>query len=221
MLCFLISDRMEDIIFDGFEGKSRESCAHQINKKCHQPLMQNAKMQNANIMLSIPEPNLRHPSASSPNKSTVMENLVQAMEYVDHVAARVSFSALTGLGLGTMYATFRGLPLRSTALKVGGSFAMVGTVVFGIERLAYAAMKDQLKQEKRLLLTSHAFSGVAGGALNGYLFHRKPRQGMVYFVPVMMGVAGIEMYIEQKREERIKQLMLENHLDSKEEAGSQ
>lgn len=98
---------------------------------------------------------------------------------------------------------------------------MVGTVVFGIERIAYIAMKDQIKKEKRLLLTSHAFSGVAGGAMNGYLFHKKPRQGMLYFVPVMMGVAAFEMYIEQKREDRIKELMLENGLDGKEEVGGQ
>mmetsp|Transcript_40858 Transcript_40858/g.98537 ORF Transcript_40858/g.98537 Transcript_40858/m.98537 type:complete len:151 (-) Transcript_40858:653-1105(-) len=150
-----------------------------------------------------------------------MEYLDQTMECIDHVAARVSFSAVAGLGLGTMYSTLRGLPLRSTALKVGGSFAMVGTIVFGLERIGYVVMKDQIEQEKTLLLTSHAFSGVAGGALNGYLFHKKPRQGMFYFIPVMMGVAALEMYVENKREERIKELMLENSLDSKEEVGSQ
>lgn len=142
------------------------------------------------------------------------------MDYVDHVAARVSFSAVAGLGLGTMYSTLRGLPMRSTVLKIGTSFAMVGTVVFGLERIGYAAMKDQIEQEKRLLLTSHAFSGVAGGALNGYLFHKKPRQGIFYFVPVMIGVAALELYIENKREKRIKELMLENSLDSKGEVGS-
>ncbi|CAJ1960987.1 unnamed protein product [Cylindrotheca closterium] len=150
-----------------------------------------------------------------------MEYLDQTLEYVDHVAARVSFSAVLGLCLGTMYSTFRGLPMRSTALKIGGSFAMVGTVVFGLERIGYVAMKDLIEQEKRLLLTSHAFSGVAGGALNGYLFHKKPRQGIFYFVPVMMGIGSLELYIENKRAERIKELMLENNLESKEEIDSQ
>lgn len=111
--------------------------------------------------------------------------------------------------------------MKSTTLKIGGSFAMVGTVVFGLERIGYVVIKDQIEQGKRALLTSHAFSGVAGGALNGYLFHKKPRQGMFYFVPVMMGVAALEIYIEGKRAERIKELMLENCLDSSEEVGSQ
>lgn len=132
------------------------------------------------------------------------------MEHVDHVAARVSFSAVAGLGLGTMYSTLKGFPLQSTALKVASSMAMVGTVVFGMERIGYVAMKGQIEQERRLLLTSHAFSGVAGGALNGYLFHKKPRQGMFYFVPAMMGVAMLEMYWANRREERIRELMLES-----------
>lgn len=132
------------------------------------------------------------------------------MEYVDHVAARVSFSALTGLSLGSIYSILKGYPVRSTSLKIASSFAMVGTVVFGFERVGYVAMKEQIQPERRLLLTSHAFSGVAGGAMNGYLFHKKPRQGMFYFIPAMMGIAAIEILWENKREERIRELMLES-----------
>jgi hypothetical protein len=130
------------------------------------------------------------------------------MEHVDHVAARVSICALTGLGFGTIYSTWKGFPLRSTSFKIAGSFAMVGTALLGLERIGYAALEKQIQGERRLLLTSHSFAGITGGALNGYLFHKKPLQGMFYFVPVMMGVAFLEMMLEEKRQERLQELML-------------
>eukprot|EP00980_Cylindrotheca_fusiformis_P011295 scaffold2599_cov125-Cylindrotheca_fusiformis.AAC.5 len=130
------------------------------------------------------------------------------MEYVDHVAARVSMCAMTGAGVGTIYSTWKGFPLRSTTFKIASSFAMVGTVVFGMERIGYAAMENQIQGERRLLLTSHAFAGLAGGAVNGYLYHKKPLQGMFYFVPVMMGVYFLESVLQEKRKERLQELML-------------
>lgn len=130
------------------------------------------------------------------------------MEYVDHVAARVSMLALTGLGFGSVYSTWKGLPLRSTTFKIASSFAMVGTALFGLERIGYLALQNQILEERRLLLTSHAFAGVTGGALNGYLYHKKPLQGMFYFVPVMIGAAFLETTLQQKRQERIQELAL-------------
>jgi hypothetical protein len=131
------------------------------------------------------------------------------MEHVDRVASRVSLGALVGFFSGAAYAIFRGFPLRATSLKVAGSFAMVGTALFGLERVAYAALEDQLQSERRLLLTSHAFAGVMGGGLNGYLYQRKPLRGMFCFIPVMLGFGFLELGLEQKKQERLRTLALE------------
>lgn len=132
------------------------------------------------------------------------------MEEVDRVAARVSICALTGILGGTAYATLRGFPLANIAIKSGTSCAMVGTVLFGVERLAYLAMKEQIDNERRLVLTSHAFSGVMGGGINGYLYQKKPMRGMFYFIPVMLGVGFLDLMWQQKKQERIMQVAAEN-----------
>lgn len=128
------------------------------------------------------------------------------MEYLDRVANRVSLSALTGFVAGSAYATFTGLPLRATSIKVAGSCAIVGTALFGAERLAYVAMKDQIDSERRLVLTSHSFSGLMGGGLNGYLYHKKPLRGMFFFLPTMMVVGFLELAWEQQRQARIQEV---------------
>ena len=131
------------------------------------------------------------------------------MEHVDHAAARVSLGALTGLIGGMSYATFKGLPFRSTSLKVAGSLALVGTSLFGAERLAFVSMEGQIENERRRVLTSHAFAGVFGGGLNGYLYQKKPLRGMFYFIPIMMGFGFLELAWEQKKLKRIQALASE------------
>jgi hypothetical protein len=135
-------------------------------------------------------------------------NVIESLstEKIDHVAARVSLSAIVGLGFGTVLSTWKGFPLRSTSFRVASSFAMVGTALFGLERIGYTALEKKIEGEQRLLLMSHSFAGVSGGALNGYLYHRKPIQGIFYFVPVMLGVAFLESTWKQKRQERIEQI---------------
>jgi hypothetical protein len=131
------------------------------------------------------------------------------MEHVDRVAARVFYGALTGFVGGAAYATLKGLPLRATSLKVAGSFALVGTALFGMEQVAYAALKGKLESERQLHLTTHAFAGVAGGGLNGYLYQRKPLRGMFCFVPVMIGIAVLEIQWEKNKQERVRTLLVE------------
>ena len=138
------------------------------------------------------------------------------MEHIDHTSARVTLSALLGLVGGSGYATLTGLPLRSTSIKVAGSFAIAGTALFSMERIAFLAFEQSLggeEQHRRLLLTSHAFSGVAGGALNGYLYQRKPIQGMVLFVPIMMGTALLELSFQRRKLERSRLLEEKNRTD--------
>lgn len=132
------------------------------------------------------------------------------MDQVDIVASSVSLCAATGFVGGIIYGTYAGFPLRSVAIRAGGSCALVGTVLFGTERLAYNAMKDQISGERRKVLTSHAFSGVLGGGLNGYLYQKKPLRGMFVFIPVMLGVGGLELLWENTKQARRDQVRREN-----------
>jgi len=62
------------------------------------------------------------------------------MEHIDHLANRVTASALTGLFLGASLATFRGRPLPKTSLSVAVSCALTGTACFASERVVHFAM---------------------------------------------------------------------------------
>jgi hypothetical protein len=127
------------------------------------------------------------------------------MEYIDQVAHRVSLCCLTGVLGGLSYATFKGFPQRATALKAAGSCAIVGTALFGAERIAYVAFQPQIDNERRLVLTSHAFSGVMGGGLGGYLYQKKPMRGMFIILPVMTSIGFLELAWEKQRRARIKE----------------
>eukprot|EP00934_Nitzschia_sp_Nitz4_P008860 Nitzschia sp. Nitz4//scaffold170_size48074//3431//3859//NITZ4_007099-RA/size48074-exonerate_protein2genome-gene-0.0-mRNA-1//1//CDS//3329538622//8850//frame0 len=125
------------------------------------------------------------------------------MNEVDRVSSRVTGCALLGFVGGMIYSTYRGYPLRATSLRSGLSCAIVGTALFGAERLGYVAMKDLIvDNEQQLVLTSHAFSGVFGGGLNGYLYQKKPLRGMFFCVPLMLGVGAAELAWEQKKLEK-------------------
>lgn len=136
--------------------------------------------------------------------------ILRSMDQVDVVASRVSLCAAAGVVGGVIYATYAGFPLRSVAIRAGVSSAIVGTVLFGAERLAYNAMKDQINGERRKVLTSHAFSGVLGGGLNGYLYQKKPLRGMFVFIPVMLGIGGLELLWEDTKQARRDQMRKEN-----------
>ena len=131
------------------------------------------------------------------------------MDHVDRVASRVSLCAIVGLGGGSFLAAFRGYPLQSTAIKVASSCAIVATSLFASERVAYVVLKHELENERRLVLTSHAFAGVMGGGLNGYLYHRQPVRGMFVFVPIMVGVSFLEMEWQRRRQARIQAIQEE------------
>ena len=130
-------------------------------------------------------------------------NIRTRMDQVDRVSHRVSLCAVTGFLGGLSYATFKGFPQRTTALKAAGSCAIVGTALFGAERIAYVALQPQIQNERRLVATSHAFAGVIGGGLGGYLYQKKPLRGMFVFLPVMLTVAYLELAWDEKRKARI------------------
>lgn len=124
------------------------------------------------------------------------------MDQVDRVAHRVSLCSVMGFIGGLSYATFKGLPQRTTALKAAGSCAIVGTALFGTERIAFVALQSQIQNERHLVVTSHAFSGVIGGGMGGYLYQKKPFRGMFFFVPIMLSVGYLELAWDEKRKAR-------------------
>lgn len=140
------------------------------------------------------------------------------MDHVDRASRRVSIGVMTGFVGGVAYGTFKGHPVGPTALKVASSFAIVATALFVPERMAYLAFRNQIDSERRLILTSHAFGGVFGGGLNGYLYQKKPLRGMFYFVPVMMTIGFLELGWEEQRKQRIQ--LLDNKRQSQDEKES-
>jgi hypothetical protein len=136
------------------------------------------------------------------------------MEEVDHVANRVGLGTLTGFFCGAAYATVKGFPRRATALRAAASCAIVGTALFSTERIANIAFRNQIHDETRLTLTSYAFSGVFGGALNGYMYQKKPLRGMFYFVPVMLGIGMMELSWEKRKIARMQELQDQQNSDT-------
>lgn len=128
------------------------------------------------------------------------------MDEVDYVANRVGLLAFSGFLGGAAYATFKGFPRRATALKAAASCAIVGTSLFAAERFANVALREQIKESNRLLLSSYAFGGVFGGALNGLLYQNQPLRGMFVFTPFMLGIGMIELELKRRKRERFNEL---------------
>ena len=137
--------------------------------------------------------------------------MYETMDEVDSVANRVGLLTFSGFFSGAAYAAFKGLPRRTTALKVAGSCAMVGTSLFGAERLANIYLRERIKgNEQRLTLSSYAFGGVVGGGINGFLYQKQPIRGMMISVPLMLGMGMIELGMKRKKQQRIEEIQQEN-----------
>ena len=138
------------------------------------------------------------------------------MDEVDHVSSRVGLCSAIGLVSGAAYSAFRGLPRRATSIKVCISWTLVGTALFTTERIGHVLFQGPItggggggtsnSTNRRLVLTSHAFSGISGGAILGYLFQRQPVRGMVVFTPIMLGVGFLELYWNDKKSKRWSEL---------------
>ncbi|KAL7538200.1 hypothetical protein ACHAXR_008360 [Thalassiosira sp. AJA248-18] len=145
-----------------------------------------------------------------------------ALAVLDHIAARVTASAMTGLGCGAAFATYKGFPIFKTSTSAALSCALISTACFGMERLAYGALGKSsiLMDEKsiplnaggsettssmiqppipnpRLLYGSHALGGLAGGGVVGFLFHGKPWAGAFLLVPIMLGIGRLEISLDE------------------------
>ena len=130
-------------------------------------------------------------------------------------------------------------PLLRTSASVAASWALVGTACFGMERVAFhlvgeygnlqplrtvlgmdshsltgeeeaRTMESSVARDKVQLGVSHILGGIGGGAITGGLFQGRPFFGAASFVPLMCGVAFLEMKWDDYREARLKALLLES-----------
>ena len=157
--------------------------------------------------------------------------LDDALAVIDHIAARVSASAITGLGCGSAYATYKGFPVFKTSTSAALSCAMISTACFGMERVAYGILKqsslltedklstnDDISDTPSIIQSttritnptmhygSHALGGLSGGSIVGFLFHGKPWAGAALMMPLMLGVGKIEISLDEYRSERLRQI---------------
>jgi hypothetical protein len=147
---------------------------------------------------------------------------------VDHMSQRLWIGITCGLAMGASNATLRGMPIAKTSLSMGASCALAGTACLALERMVfhlYANAKSKIllsadgkDNEKALasssldkvqLGVSHALGGMGGGAISGGLFQGKPIAGAVYFMPLMCGVAFLEVKWHEYRMEQLRLLLLQ------------
>eukprot|EP00536_Pseudo-nitzschia_multiseries_P009849 jgi/Psemu1/201788/e_gw1.286.76.1 len=128
------------------------------------------------------------------------------MDDVDFAANRVGTMTLAGFLGGAAHATFKGFPRRASALKAAASCALVGTSLFTAERMANVAMRDQIEDDRRLTLSSYAFGGIFGGAINGFLYQKQPLRGMAIFTPFMLCVGMFELELKLRKQQRLEEL---------------
>ena len=161
-------------------------------------------------------------------------NSTTILDEVDHVSSRVGLCSAIGLVSGAAYSAYRGLPRRATSIKVCISWTLVGTALFTTERIGHVLFQGPITgggsgsgsssggstdgMNRRLVLTSHAFSGISGGGVLGYLYQRQPVRGMVVFTPIMLGVGFLELYSNDLKVKRWSQLQqVENDEEDEEE----
>jgi hypothetical protein len=133
------------------------------------------------------------------------------MENIDKVANQMTIAALTGLGAGAGIAIYKGRPILRLSVQVAFSWALVGTALFGIERIADISARQLLTVSKTktgsLTLTddslryaTYSIGGLGGGALVGFIHHRRIMPGVLFFTPVMLFFAFAEKkYIAARR----------------------
>ena len=166
--------------------------------------------------------------------------LDDALAVLDHIASRVTASAVTGLGCGAAYSSYRGFPIVKTTISTAFSFALVSTACFAMERVANVILTRssmlivdgksidsssnsggeissaaQPAVNSGLHYGSHALGGLMGGGVVGFLFQGKPLAGALLMTPMMVAVGKIEASVDEYRTERLRQLV-NDHLRDQE-----
>lgn len=151
---------------------------------------------------------------------------------LDHVAARVTATALTGLGCGAAFATHKGFPIAKTSLSASLSCALVSTACFSMERLAFGIithvtpLAEMITEEDKagsssiklathstVIYSSHALGGVLGGAISGFLFQGNPFSGAFLLTPLMLCAGKMELSLADYKAERLRHLMKDDDDD--------
>ncbi|KAL7439320.1 hypothetical protein ACHAXM_009854 [Skeletonema potamos] len=142
---------------------------------------------------------------------------------LDHLAARVTASALTGLGCGAAFATYKGFPIPKTSLSASLSCALVSTACFSMERVAFCVITrvtEQINKEDdsdssainlatppNVLYASHALGGFFGGGIAGFLFQGHPFAGAFLLTPLMLCAGKMELKLEEYKAERLRHFL--------------
>ena len=149
--------------------------------------------------------------------------IYDGLEVLDHLAARVTASAIAGLGCGAAYATYKGFPIPKTSLSASLSCALVSTACFSMERLAFGAITRVAGQSSmddnsessvikpttpsNIVYASHALGGCFGGGIAGFLFQGHPFAGAFLLTPLMLCAGKMELKLEEYKAERLKQFV--------------
>lgn len=149
---------------------------------------------------------------------------------LDHLAARVTVSTLTGLGCGAAYATYKGFPTPKTSMSAALSCALVSTACFSMERLAFGAitritplldgdedddnsvpsapkLASAATTSSKTIYASHAVGGALGGGIAGYLFQGNPFSGAFLLTPLMLCAGKLELSLEEYKAKRLRGLI--------------
>ena len=117
------------------------------------------------------------------------------------------------------------MPIAKTSLNMGASAALAGTACLGLERIVHflygksqsllpasegreKAFVTSLGRDKVQLGVSHVMGGLGGGVISGGLFNGKPIAGAFYFVPLMCGVAVLEVKWDEYRMEHLRRMLV-------------
>lgn len=137
------------------------------------------------------------------------------MEHVDKVANRMMIAAIAGFGAGAAMALYKGRPMLRMSVNVGCSWALVGTALFGMERIADVSARQllslpkttivsaQSRNDEMLRYATYSIGGTTGGALVGYIFHQRILPGVVFFTPIMLCLAFAEQRYLTARSKRM------------------
>lgn len=144
------------------------------------------------------------------NKKSTSSKIDDALSILDHLTARMTASALTGLGCGMIFSTYKALPIAKTSMSAAASCALISTACFGAERLAYGIIHTITGKDStttpNILFGSHALGGLCGGGVVGFLYQGNPFRGMVLFAPIMIGIGQLEITLDKYKASRIQQL---------------
>ena len=136
--------------------------------------------------------------------STLIQQTMQESTLVkdlDHVASRVCVAGIGGVLSGAVVALNRGHIVSKTAHSMGWNWALAAAACLSTQRLALAGFRYQNDGviTPTATMVSHGVGGVLGGGILGGLFIQKPLRGVVFAVPMMLGIGMLELKFQEEK----------------------